>query len=130
MQIGDVIKELEAENEGSRSLDSSIALALGWERTPKVLKNEVTGKVTTKYLWFDPASNKRVTVPHFTTSVQDAFEFSQLVDPECVGALRRDPEGYMAQIEDEGTESYAATAPIAICLATLRFMEKKGIIPQ
>ncbi len=115
-----VIENLNTATGASRFLDSQIALAIGWRkvRNPK-------GDGGARNTWFPPGSDEAAICPFFTSSLEDAYYLSSLVDPGHAAAFVR--EGASSRAQFEGSEPcYAPTPQIALCIAALTHGQKLG----
>jgi hypothetical protein len=117
----DLIRRLKAAPCGSRELSDEVARALGWKEKPDY----------PRYKWVTPEFQRRTRPPDFTQSLDAAMQAIPEGWRWTVGASRDGTfrcflgAGEWTQDRDDyrEREGHAATAPLAICAASLRAMD-------
>ena len=110
MSKRNVISKLVAATRPSRALDASIARALGFKHVRK-------SKERASY-WLS-LEGKEVDVPRYTFSLDAAYHLA--ISQETKGGVTWDEKTGAAKI-GRGSSYVGATAPIALCIATLHAM--------
>lgn len=127
MAISDLVDELQQAPEGSRKLDTAIALIIGWRRRVEQTENtENDGGTSRRVLWLVPSSNDVGKVPFFTSSIDAAFELAREISPDDeVGVSWAG--GINTAVLGESGYFHAATPALALCAAALFLkMQKNG----
>lgn len=127
MAISDLVDELQQAAEGSRKLDTAIALIIGWRRRVEQTENtENDGGPSRRVLWLVPSSNDVGKVPFFTSSIDAAFELAREISPDDeVGVSWAG--GINTAVLGESGYFHAATPALALCAAALFLkMQKNG----
>jgi hypothetical protein len=107
----DLIEKLRALKQPDRRVDIEIAMLAGYRR-------EIDEKER-RVLWFDAKGADPVRIPPYTSSIDHAREFAQLIVPGYVGGYSWEPGMGSARIND-GPYIEAVSPEIALCIAALQ----------
>lgn len=119
--IPKLVLDLQAAESGSRRWDSEIAKALGYERKIALPKH---GKPKIVY-WTDSRTGIRISIPHYSTSVDAAAELIELLLPGASVGFTWADIHCSARI-DEGSIFIGSTPALALCAAALSTMRALG----
>jgi hypothetical protein len=118
LEIEEVIAHLRDAKSGSRSLDVEIAQLLGWRR--RVSRSEEGGsEPVRRTLWLVPNSSDPGRVPHYTTSLDAAYDLAQDIAPRHVGGCSWEDGSGSARVGAKGPYVQAGSPALAICIAAL-----------
>lgn len=114
-----VLEQLENESTPSRSLDTEIAIVLGYEKVQD-LQNET---------WFDPTGRKIARLPLFTSDCQSIWDLAQTLAPDAEIGLSWERELASASIGGSVVTG-VRTPAIALCIALIRFRLGRLTCPE
>lgn len=119
MALPDLILELENAAGPDRRLDTAIALLVGYRRKVEHITEAHGKEPVRQVLWVVPGGGDTAKVPYYTSSLDTAYELTQLVAPLNEGGCSWVGGTGHAKIND-GPHCHAATPALALCVAALK----------
>lgn len=119
-----VIDRLRGATQPGRGLDSLIAELQGWTKKIETTADLLTGEERRIIRWFLP-SGEEVKVPFYTSNIQHAYDFAQLMVPFHVGGCSWENGKGKARIND-GPYVTGINPQIALCVAVLMHLKEEA----
>jgi len=125
MALETILDELRRATGPERRLDIEIALLIGYRRKVEHVRDGPDHEPTKRVLWLPPSKNIPEMIPHFTKSIDHAYDLVQMIDPDNVGGCSWENGKASARVND-GPYCEAATPALALCVAALIARERQS----
>jgi hypothetical protein len=110
-----------------RRLDIEIALLVGYRRKIEHVSDGPDLEPVRRVLWIPPTKNDPEMIPHFTKSLDNAYDLAQTIAPGSVGGCSWENGSATARIDD-GPYCAAATPALALCIAVLHTVKRNSAV--
>lgn len=101
-----------------RSTDKEIALLTGWKRITRPISGTAATVAEVRTIWISPSGQETLSLPHFTSSIHDAYLLARYLVPSHVGGCSWEDGKGSARLN--GGPFFTASGPaIALCMATI-----------
>lgn len=123
MDLQQIINRLYSLKQPNRNLEFEIAKFLGWKTRSESFTSQ-DGANKERILWLVPDSDAEGNVPRYTLNLEAAYYLAQELAPKQVGGVAWEEDGMGSARIGDGPYIQAASAPIALTIAALQFMQK------